>query len=223
MAKKSEEFSGIKESTTKEKILKKVRNALISKLDNPFKDIDFKSNVYSDFEEEPVLQFVMNLKNAAGTFVYCENERAIIDNLKLLEAEKKWNGFYSLDEKVTGLLSQSGIVVNTAEEEFNNQTAGITRCDFLIARFGSVMVSSGLSSGRRMFVFPESHIVIGMMSQIVPEIRDGLRELKKKYTNRFPSQVTVITGPSRTADIEKTLVMGAHGPKELFVFLVDDL
>lgn len=223
MAKKSEEFSGIKESTTKEKILKKVRNALISKLDNPFKDIDFKSNVYSDFEEEPVLQFVMNLKNASGTFVYCENERAIIDNLKLLEAEKKWNGFYSLDEKVTGLLSQSGIVVNTAEEEFNNQTAGITRCDFLIARFGSVMVSSGLSSGRRMFVYPESHIVIGMMSQIVPEIRDGLRELKKKYTNRFPSQVTVITGPSRTADIEKTLVMGAHGPKELFVFLVDDL
>ncbi|MBS4059767.1 MAG: LUD domain-containing protein, partial [Bacteroidetes bacterium] len=38
-----------------------------------------------------------------------------------------------------------------------------------------------------------------------------------------PSQLTVITGASRTADIEKTLVKGAHGPKELFVFLIDDL
>ncbi|MFZ4706049.1 MAG: LUD domain-containing protein, partial [Bacteroidales bacterium] len=34
--------------------------------------------------------------------------------------------------------------------------------------------------------------------------------------------ISVITGPSRTADIEKTLVMGAHGPRELFVFLIED-
>jgi L-lactate dehydrogenase complex protein LldG len=61
------------------------------------------------------------------------------------------------------------------------------------------------------------------MSQVVPELKDGLREMKKKYAGHFPSQLTVITGPSRTADIEKTLVMGAHGPKELFVFMVDDL
>jgi len=46
---------------------------------------------------------------------------------------------------------------------------------------------------------------------------------KEKYGGNFPSQMTVITGPSRTADIEKTLVMGAHGPKELYVFMIDDL
>lgn len=39
----------------------------------------------------------------------------------------------------------------------------------------------------------------------------------------MPSMVTLITGPSRTADIEKTLVMGAHGPKELYVFLLEDI
>ena len=47
----------------------------------------------------------------------------------------------------------------------------------------------------------------------------GIRE---KYKTRLPSQITLITGPSRTADIEKTLVLGAHGPKELHVFILNN-
>lgn len=223
MAKKSEELTGIKESTTKEKILKKVRNALITKLSNPFTNVDFNSPIYKEFEEEAPIQFVMNLKNAGGTFVYCENEKAVVENLQLLMKQKSWASVFTLDEKVQNLLEQYGIPVKSSPEDFKNQVAGITRCDYLIARFGSVMVSSGLSSGRKMFGFPESHLVIASMSQVVPELKDGLREMKKKYADHFPSQVTVITGPSRTADIEKTLVMGAHGPKELYVFMVDDL
>ncbi len=85
------------------------------------------------------------------------------------------------------------------------------------------MVSSALATGRRLFVYPETHIVIASASQVVAELKDGLSGMKQKYAGNFPSQITVITGPSRTADIEKTLVMGAHGPKELFVLLIDDL
>ena len=223
MAKKSEVLSGIKESTTKEKILKKVRNALISKLENPFKNIDFKSPIYTEINEDIVVQFVTNFQKSQGTFVYCENEKAITDNLQLLMKQRNWESYFAVDEKVVDLLSQSGIPIKNNAEDFKTQVAGITRCDFLIARFGSVMVSSGISSGRRMFAFPEIHIVIAAMSQVVPELKNALRGIKKKYAANFPSQVTVITGPSRTADIEKTLVMGAHGPKELLVFLVDDL
>lgn len=223
MSKNSHELTGIKESTTKEKILKRVRNALITKHANPFKDVDFKASVYRDLEEEPAVQFVMNLKNSGGIFVYCENEKALVDNVQLLIKQKSWDSVFSLDEKIINLFDQSGIPVKSSDEDFSKQLAGVTRCDYLIARFGSVMVSTGLASGRRMFSFPEVHIVIAAMSQVVPELRDGLREMKKKYAGHFPSQVTVITGPSRTADIEKTLVMGAHGPRELYVFMVDDL
>ncbi|MCK5078809.1 MAG: LUD domain-containing protein, partial [Bacteroidales bacterium] len=51
---------------------------------------------------------------------------------------------------------------------------------------------------------------------------DALKGMKEKYGQDLPSMISLITGPSRTADIEKTLVMGAHGPRELYVFLVDD-
>ena len=53
-------------------------------------------------------------------------------------------------------------------------------------------------------------------------MKEGLSKLKKKYNGKLPSMISTITGPSRTADIEKTLVMGAHGPKEVYVFLIDD-
>ena len=85
-----------------------------------------------------------------------------------------------------------------------------------------VMVSSKSAPGRRINVFPEIHLIVGYTSQLVPDLKQAFIQIKNKYEEEFPSMVSLITGPSRTADIEKTLVMGAHGPKELYVFLIDD-
>lgn len=213
----------MEESTTKEKILKKVRAALISIADDPFRDVDFNSPIYNEMSESPDIEFAINLKEAGGTFIYCENEKAISENLRVLMKQKGWQNIFTLDERIHGLLNQENIVVSNEQSEFSSLKVGVTRCEFLISRFGSVMVSSALLSGRRMFGFPETHIVVGAASQVVPELKDALSGMKKRYSADLPSQITVISGPSRTADIEKTLVMGAHGPKELYVFFVDDL
>jgi L-lactate dehydrogenase complex protein LldG len=55
----------------------------------------------------------------------------------------------------------------------------------------------------------------------VYDIKDALLALKEKYEGSIPSFITFASGPSRTADIEKTLVTGVHGPKEVYLFLVD--
>jgi len=213
----------MEDSTTKEKILKEVRNALISKLENPFKDVDFSKPILQEMKELPEVEFALNLNSVGGIFVYCENEKMFTEHLQTLIKHKKWESIYSQDENLINLLSQTNIIVDSDPANFNKQVAGLTRCDFLIARFGSIVVSSGLSSGRRMFVYPEVHLVYAFASQVVKELSEALSGLTKKYLSGFPSQITMITGPSRTADIEKTLVMGAHGPKELYVFMIDDL
>ncbi len=210
------------DTTTKEQILKRVRDALISKKENPFKNIDFSSSVYVQTKEDKEIAFARKLMDMDGTFVYCENEKALGESLKALLEQKKWSDYFVVDKKVEILLESLEIPFQNNPAAFNNMTAGITRCEYLIARFGSVLVSSGLDSGRRMFVFPESHIVIAYTSQVVVELQEALVGMRKRYRERFPSQMTVITGPSRTADIEKTLVMGAHGPRELYVFVIDD-
>jgi L-lactate dehydrogenase complex protein LldG len=58
---------------------------------------------------------------------------------------------------------------------------------------------------------------------LVPETKDALISMREKYDGKLPSMITQISGASRTADIEKTLVMGMHGPKEIYVFFVDDI
>ena len=59
-------------------------------------------------------------------------------------------------------------------------------------------------------------------SQLVPELKDALSLIKSKYNDQLPSMIASLNGPSRTADIEKTLVTPAHGPRDIFVFVIDD-
>lgn len=213
----------MKESTSKEKVLKKVRNALLNKLENPFKNVDFSTQIFHEQEEGPEVQFAYKLKECGGTFIYCANENEVNINLVALIEKEEWTQILCTDVKASSFLSENDISLITDSGDFNSVNVGITNCDFLISQFGSVMVSSGLGAGRRIFVFPETHIVIARASQVVLELKDALIGMKEKYSGNFPSQVTVITGPSRTADIEKTLVMGAHGPKNLYVFMIDDM
>jgi len=70
------------------------------------------------------------------------------------------------------------------------------------------MISSAQISGRRLNVFPETHIVIAHKSQLTDFLDQAIENLQIKYKNKLPSLISNITGPSRTADIEKTLVNG---------------
>jgi L-lactate dehydrogenase complex protein LldG len=54
------------------------------------------------------------------------------------------------------------------------------------------------------------------------DLKDGISKMKEKYPGQLPSMISFASGPSRTADIEKTLVVGVHGPKEVYVFLLDE-
>ncbi len=212
----------MEETTSREKVLKKIRSALLSKTDNPYSSLDTESSVYKDLTESIDITFAREFTNVAGKFIYCEDRSDLKNNLASLVVEKQWESIYCLEPAITRVLNEANIKVESQPESFNEMVAGITYCEFLIARTGSIMVSSKQTSGRKMNVFPEIHVVIARINQIVPDIKDALKHINEKYNGNLPSMISLVTGPSRTADIEKTLVMGAHGPKELYVFLLDE-
>jgi len=97
---------------------------------------------------------------------------------------------------------------------------GITGCDCLIAQTGSIVVSTKSAGGRALSVLPPIHLVAARRDQIVADLPAAMALLRQRYDGHWPSSLSVITGPSRTADIEKILVMGAHGPKRLLLHFV---
>ena len=213
----------MQESTPREKVLKKIRNALIHKTNQPYPNIDLEKSVYH-LSTDPVEElFAKVFTKAGGQFVFCESELDFIENIISLAEQKGWKKFFCLENSITTLMDQCSFPYEKKENEnFEEGMVGITRCEALVARLGTVMVSSRQQSGRRMVVIPTTHLVLAYTSQLVMELKDALQLIRNRYADQFPSQVAAITGPSRTADIEKTLVTGAHGPKEIFVFLVDD-
>jgi L-lactate dehydrogenase complex protein LldG len=99
--------------------------------------------------------------------------------------------------------------------------AAITSCKFLIARTGAIVLTSAQQEGRTASAYAPIHICIAYINQLVYDTKDALKLLKSSPGD-FPSFITFAAGPSRTADIEKTLVVGVHGPKEVYLFLIDE-
>jgi L-lactate dehydrogenase complex protein LldG len=212
----------MKETTAKERMLKKIRKALLDKRDNPYPNLE-DAPLYHQNEEFLEVLFAEQLTAVAGNFLYCEDDFQFIENLIELAESKKWRKIFCWEPKLQGMLTHFEYPFIGNDQDFLNAEVGITLCEALIARNGSILVSNAGAAGRRLSIYPDTHIVLAFTSQLVLDLKDGFVRLKEKYGNQLPSMITTITGPSRTADIEKTLVLGAHGPKELFVFLIDDL
>lgn len=208
-------------TTSKEKLLKKIRKALLEKRENPYPNLE-ELPLYPPPNEIPEIIFAEELTKVNGSFVFCEDEIQFIENILLLAEEKKWRKIYCWEPKLQELLNRYEYPFYATDKDFELAEVGITSCEALIARNGSIMISNGNASGRRLSIFPHAHIVIAYSSQLVMDLKDGFKIIKQKYGNNLPSIISAVTGPSRTADIEKTLVLGAHGPKELYVFLLDD-
>ena len=161
---------------------------------------------------------------SSGTFIYCESEEDFYDQLFEFKRENNLEHLFVWESFLKKQLYGAGINFTGEEDGFvKHAEAGLTTCEALIARTGSIMVSSGNTGGRRLSIYPTMHLVVAKASQLVPDIKDGLLLIRKKYNEKIPSMISMVTGPSRTADIEKTLVMGAHGPRNLVLFLIDDL
>jgi L-lactate dehydrogenase complex protein LldG len=106
-------------------------------------------------------------------------------------------------------------------DELERLPVGISACEALIAQTGSVLVTNRGCGGRALSVLPPHHIVIATRDQLLPDMLAGFDVLQERYGDKPPSLISFITGASRTGDIERILVLGAHGPKRLSIWIVD--
>jgi L-lactate dehydrogenase complex protein LldG len=210
----------MKISAAKENILKKMRQALSHSTPLPFPQSEGQSSVFTPAQQELEVEFAERFSQLQGKFIFCADHTELVAGLRDLITHFEWKNVYCREEKLISVLR------NHQYEPFSKGGLGqcdaaITSCELLIARTGSIVLSTALQSGRTVSVYAPIHICIAYSNQLVYDIKDGLQAMKEKYEGRLPSLISFATGPSRTADIEKTLVVGVHGPKEVYLFMVD--
>lgn len=206
-------------TTARENILKKIKEALVKTVPLPFPNRDANEAIYTKNEEDLDILFAKEFTAISGNFCYCESKADLKNQLQNLIAQKEWTKIFYKENAFVNQLVEMGI------EEYRDLAScqvSITDCESLVARTGTMVLGSAHASGRTTSVYAPTHICIAYASQVVYDVKDAMVLLQKKYGQNFPSFVTFASGPSRTADIEKTLVTGVHGPKEVYCFLVAD-
>lgn len=207
-------------SSPKEAILKKIREALSESTPLPFPQSEGNSFLYQPSQKEMEVQFAEEFSKLQGKFAFCLNKAELVEQVAALSEEKHWTRLFCHEPAIKQILG-SGIPANMYDTTLADCDASITTCESLVARTGSIVLSAASGGGRTVSVYAPVHICIAFTNQLVYDIRDALQGIKEKYQDHIPSLISFASGPSRTADIEKTLVTGVHGPKEVYLFLLD--
>lgn len=120
-------------------------------------------------------------------------------------------------------LSEKHIDIATHNNIFIN--IGITGADAGIASTGSLVVSSGQGKFRTTSLLPDKHIALIKKSQLVPDFETWIHNQRQSGLKAFKdsSNTTIISGPSKTADIAQELIKGAHGPRQVHIILITDV
>ena len=158
--------------TSKELMLKKIRKALLEKRDNPYPNLE-DSPLYTANDEELEILFAEQLTAVSGNFIFCENGVDFIENILELADRFKWRKIYCWEPELQALLSTYEFPFYQSDKDFDQAEVGITMCEALVARNGSVMVSNQNAAGRRLSIYPHHHIVIARTGQLVLDLKDA--------------------------------------------------
>lgn len=212
-----------KTSKARENILSRIRKGLGGEpVPMPFPDAEDTQAIFPNTGIAAEELFAEAFIKLGGKFIFCEHEQDLLDNINILYENRGWKQLLCADQRLLKIFHNNKIdILLPADPKAENADACITGCEMLVARTGSILLSSKQNMGRVAPVYYPVHIVFAYANQIVPDIEDGFNALRKKYGTDLPSMINLTTGPSRTADIEKTLVVGVHGPGEVFCFFVN--
>lgn len=207
-------------SPAKENILKRIREALAHTTPMPFPQSEKNQAIYPAPYQEPEIEFAEQFTKLQGKFIYCINRQELAFQFASLVRKQDWSPIYCAEQRFIDLLGEP-LADRLTTTDLAGCQVSVTGCEYLVARTGSIVLSSAQQQGRTASVYAPIHICIAFVDQLVEDIKDALAASREKHGSQFPSLLTLATGPSRTADIEKTLVVGVHGPKEVYLFLVE--
>ena len=113
----------------------------------------------------------------------------------------------------------ASVIADSAGRAEPGDTVSLTPCLAAVAETGTLMLVSGAETPTTLNFLPDTHVVVVRAGQVVVSYEEGWDLIRSR--GAMPRTVNLVTGPSRTGDIEQRIQLGAHGPRRLHVVLVD--
>lgn len=181
-------------------------------------------NDYNPFQDSPVNlpvdeQFTHNFKKNGGKFLYCENIAELNEQFENILEENDWfeSEAMCLETRLLNMLDSNNIRYTA----ISNPKFLLASCESLVAEEGSIMFSSNQIKQKKANELPDSIVVVATTSQIVLGKSDGLREIKKRYTTDYPTNITTIKYFEKVK--EEDFLHYGSSPKNLYLLLLEDL
>jgi L-lactate dehydrogenase complex protein LldG len=175
-------------------------------------------------------RFAAALEKAGGRAYYGDNiEQAARALARILSESHPRRVLWAGDGLVHRLVARSDPALSfvrlppdgtTLRAFVDPNDAAVTCADFGIAETGTVVLAASAQQPRLLSALVSIHIAVLPLSRLVPTFGDLLPHIRRIIP--VTSSITCITGPSRTGDIEQTITIGAHGPRQLHVILIND-
>ena len=181
----------------------------------PFPNSEGSKGIFPANQKDLEVLFAEEFVHLSGKFAFCLDEADAAHQLSRLVIQKKWTKLFTAEDSLLPFIESARLT-----SDLSGCEASLTTCHYLVARTGAIVLSSRQNKGRTTSVYAPVHICIAYTDQLVFDTREALKLMKEQYGSNLPSSITFAAGPSRTADIEKTLVVGVHGPMEVYVFLI---
>jgi L-lactate dehydrogenase complex protein LldG len=210
--------------SSKEAMLNKIRNGLQhNPAPMPYPQAENNNDFIVAPHDSKAELFAASFTQLGGKFIYCTNEQEMIEQIVSLADFNGLKHVHCNEPYLVNKFKEADLTFTKTGENLEGLEAAVTFCKYGVARLGSLIINSDTPSGRALPVYTPVHICVVYHHQILTDLSDVFTALQHEYGNEWPSMVNIATGPSRTADIEKTLVVGVHGPKEVYVLFVDEI
>ncbi len=207
---------------------------------------DIQTLFASAYRHDALVQtFKREFERVSGELEVCEGSVAVLDKIRELVQSCGINKVAVSDHEICRQLQVAEkLQAEMAEgqvlqEEINSEDSfhrfrlkqqlsqvqlSITGAEYLIADIGAIVVTAGQQASRQISLLPNVHLVLATPEQLYPNMAALFLQIYEKHGENLPgSALTVITGPSRTADIEKVLIRGVHGPNRLLAMICEGL
>ena len=174
-------------------------------------------------EKDLDIRFATKFIQANGKFIFCENIKQAIEDLRMLKAEKNWSHIFCWENEIKDAFQDNNFQKGSIGFTIENSDAAISLCESLVADEGTILLNPKQASRRRLHCFPKTHIIITDLAHLIASESVAIERFTTYNKGELPSVIKLGSCNNGHFYDKQRLILNAEGTEDVYVFLVDEV